>query len=629
MSLPRLVKFWLWLSLLTSLAGWILSAIGQLNRAGYAVLFGLATAIVLLCRGTILAEPGQNTPSLQKICGRFRRPLPLAFATLTLLILIGGVLYPPTNHTAFTYRIPRVLNWLTHGGWFWVHTPDCRINTRACGIEWMATPLLLFTKSDRGMFLLNFIPYLLLPGLLFSVCTRLGVRPVVAWHWMWLLPTGYSFLLQAGSAGNDTFPAVYALAAVDFGLRAWTSRRISDLWHSLLAAALLTGAKASNLPLLLPWAVLIFPLLPLLRRKVVATALIVLVAAVVSFLPTAVLNTIYCGDWSGSKLEPAGMTMKNPVVGIWGNAFQILLNNFVPPVFPMAGWWNQNAPHIFPHTFVATVEKNFDTGYFWLGELPTEDWAGIGFGISVLLTAAVLASLRTKSSKLTSSSPLPLTVRRLVLLTPWVALLAYCVKSGMVTAARLISPYYTLLLPSLIIGAGHAEIVRSRWWRIASWLVILTAFVVLVTTPPRPLWPAQTILFAALKSKPGQPLLTRALKVYSVYAIRSDPLAQLRPLLPPDLKVVGFMGTADDIDISLWRPYFSRRVEHILLGDSPEQIRVRGIQYAVVSGLNLKEQDVTLDSWLQQANATLIATTNATVKVTDGPQPWHIVRFQN
>jgi hypothetical protein len=628
MSLLRLVKLWLWLSLLASLAGWTLSAIGQLNRAGYVVFFGIAAAIVLVCRRTIMAELGQNTLSLQKICRRFRRPLPLAFAALTLLILIGGVLYPPTNHTAFTYRIPRVLNWLAHGGWFWVHTPDCRINTRACGIEWMATPLLLFTKSDRGMFLLNFIPYLLLPGLLFSVCTRLGVRPIVAWHWMWMLPTGYNFLLQAGSAGNDTFPAVYALAAVDFGLRAWTSRRISDLWHSLLAAALLTGAKASNLPLLLPWAVLVFPLVPLLRRRIVATTFVLLVAAVISFLPTAVLNTIHCGDWSGSKLEPAGMTMKNPAVGIWGNAFQILLNNFVPPIFPQAGSWNQNAPHIFPHTFVATVEKNFDTGYFWLGELPTEDWAGIGFGISVLLTAAIMASLRTKSPKLTSNSPIPLIVRRLVLLTPWVALLAYCVKSGMVTAARLISPYYTLLLPSLIIGAGHAEIVRRRWWRIASWLVILTAFAVLVTTPPRPLWPAQTILSAALKSKPGQPLLTRALKVYSVYAIRSDPLAQLRSLLPPDLKTVGFVGTADDIDISLWRPYFTRRVEHILLSDSPEQIRERGIQYAVVSGLNLKEKNVALESWLQRANATLIATTNATVKVSDGPQPWHIVRFK-
>src|SRR5207244_8967318 len=141
-----------------------------------------------------------------------------------------------------------------------------RTDNRACGIEWLSAPLFLFTKSDRLIVLLNFVPFLLLPGLIFSVCTRLGVLPRVAWNWMWLLPTGYTFLLQAGSAGNDTFPTVYALAALDFACRAWVSRRPSDLWHSLLAAALLTGAKASNLPLLLPWVVVLLPLLLLTGR---------------------------------------------------------------------------------------------------------------------------------------------------------------------------------------------------------------------------------------------------------------------------------------------------------------------------------------------------------------------------
>jgi len=47
------------------------------------------------------------------------------------------------------------------------------------------------------------------------------------------------------------------LAAVDFGLRAWASRQASDLRLSILSAALLTGAKASNLPLLLPWGIVV------------------------------------------------------------------------------------------------------------------------------------------------------------------------------------------------------------------------------------------------------------------------------------------------------------------------------------------------------------------------------------
>ena len=631
MDFLRPVKVWIWLTTLTSLAGWTLSAFGQLNRLGYAVFFGVAAVFILwVWKSGEKTKPAPGNP-WKKILRRFRRPLPGAFAILTVLIFLGGVLYPPTNHTAFTYRLPRVLNWLTHEGWFWIHTPDWRLNDRACGIEWIAAPLVLFTHSDRGMFLLNFIPFVMLPGLFFSLCVRLGVRARTASHWMWLLPTGYSFLLQAGSAGNDTFPTAYALAAVAFGLRAWTSRRVSDLYYSILAAALLTGAKATNIPLGLPWAILICPLLPLLLRRWVATAFVLLVAATISYLPTAVLNHLHCGDWSGSVLEPAGETMHSPIIGIWGNGFQIALDNFCPPFFPLAGWWNQNAPHLLPHSFVATIENNFDFGYFWLGELPTEDWAGIGFGISVLLAVSLIAAFRNRSSrKLINENnfSVPRIVCQLVLLTPWIALLAYCVKSGMVTAARLISPYYFLLLPSLLLGVGHAQIVRRRWWQMASWLVMLLAFVVLILTPPRPLWPAQTILSAALKSKPGHKLLTRANNVYAVYAIRSDPLAALRPLLPPDLKVTGFLGTPDDIDISLWRPYGTKRVEHILLEDSTATIRSKGIDWAVVSGLHLDQKKTTLAAWLAQSSAELMVTTNLTVKVSDGPQPWHIVRFK-
>jgi len=249
MSFLPLIRIWIWVSALATLAGWSLSAVGQLNRGGYLVFGGLAAAAFLLGRrGSGEKRPGTGF-KWRKVKARFRRWLPACFLGLTLLIFLGGALYPPSNHTAMTYRTPRVLHWLMEGHWHWIDTPNYRLNNRACGLEWLTAPLLLFTKSDRGLFLVNFIPFLLLPGLVFSLFKRLGVRGRVAWHWMWLLPTGYSFLVQAGGAGNDTFPAVYALAAMDFGLRAWESRRASDLWLSFLSAALLTGAKASNLTL--------------------------------------------------------------------------------------------------------------------------------------------------------------------------------------------------------------------------------------------------------------------------------------------------------------------------------------------------------------------------------------------
>jgi hypothetical protein len=664
------VRLWLWISAFASLAGWGLSAAGQLNRTGYAVCVGVAAIIFFLPRwkkhstfniqhrtsseGARVGNVGrwmldvECSTFLKKSFRRFRRLLPFCFAALAVLIFLGGTIHAPGNYTGLAYRTGRVLQWLSHGHWFWIDTEDFRMNDRACGIEWLSAPILLFTNSTRGLFLINFLPFLLLPGLIFSVFTQLGVRARVAWHWMWLLPTGYNFILQAGGIANDTFPTVYALAAVDFGLRAWKSRRPADLWHSILAAALLTGAKASNLPLLLPWAILFFPLVPLLRKKIASTALVVLLAAAVSFLPTAILNVHYLGDWSGLSIERTGMAMKNPVVGVWGNALLLLLDNFTPPLFPFAGWWNAHALVLLPHFISAPMIANFEPGFLWLGELPTEDWAGIGFGLSVLLAISAaanfsrivgaLASRRrvarpgiAESAGGTPALPgcvIPVIFRRLILIAPCLALLAFCMKSGMVTPNRLIAPYYPLLLPLLLVGAGQSQIVRRVCWRALTGGVLILAFVVLILTPDRPLWPAQTILSGLAARHPNQHLISRALDVYAIYAKRSDPLADVRTLLPPDAQAVGFIGAEDDCDISLWLPLGSRRVEHFRLSDAPERFRQEQIKYAVVGGLNLQLRGMTLDAWLQKTGAEVVASTNATQKVSEGPQAWFVVRFK-
>lgn len=630
MSLLPLVKIWLWISTLATLAGWSLSAVGQLNRPGYLV-FGVMACVVYWFgrRAFGWQMPGTGFNG-RKTLRRFRRWLPAAFVVLAFLVLLGGLLYPPTNHAAFTYRTPRVLHWLSAEHWHWIHTPNYRMNNRACGIEWLTAPLLLFTKSDRSLFLINFLSFLLLPGLVFSLFTRLGVRARVAWHWMWLLPTGYNFLLQAGSVANDTYPTVYALAALDFGLRAWKSRRASDLWLSVLAAALLTGSKASNLTLLLPWAIVVAPLLPLLLRRPAATVVLVLLAATVSFLPSAALNIRYCGDWSGLKLERTGMDMKNPVVGVWGNGL-LLLKNFVPPFFPLAGKWNQSALSILPEPIVKPLVANFELGFHVIGEMPTEDSTGIGFGLSVLILVSVLAALRrgaTTQGVLTAGA-LPALIRWLVLLAPWGSLLAYCIKSGIVDAPRLISPYYPLLLPLLLLGAPQSEITRRRWWRALVWGVLLLALPVVILIPGRPLWPAQTVLSKVLSLKPGQRLVERALDVYTIYDKRSDSLAEVRALLPPGLPVVGFLGDGDDVDISLWRPYFTRRVKHILVEDTPADIRQWHVQYAVVGGAHLTARGTPLAAWLERTGAELVATVTVTQTLTQGPQPWYIVRFKD
>jgi hypothetical protein len=632
MPLLSAVKFWIWLSALATLAGWTLSTFGVLNKWGY-IGFAVVVAVVMIeasARGALKLSIGQWR--WQKIRARFRRPFPLMFAALALLVFFGGLIYPPSNHTGLSYRIPRVLHWLNAEGWHWIYTPDQRLNLRACGIEWLSAPLLLFTKSDRALFLLNFIPFLLMPGLLFSMLTRLGVRARVAWHWMWLMPTGFVFLLQAGSINNDAFPTVYAIAAIDFACRAWKSRHASDLGLSLLAIALLGGAKASNLPLVLPWLVLAVPLWKLLKEKPLSSARVLVLAMIVSFLPTALLNISHCGSWSGLQLERPGMDMKNPVIGILGNAFLLLLNNLCPPLFPFAGWWSQNALRILPGAIVQPMVANFEDGFHFLWELATEDWVGIGLGLTVLMiiSAAWTFSGFFRERKFpVAVRGMPSNVLKLAVISPWLALLAYCAKSGMVTAARLIAPYYPLLLPLLIVGVEQTALVRRRWWRGLIWATFIVAFAVLIVTPARPLWPAQTILRKILQADPDNRLVQRALTTYAVYEKRNDPLAPLRSSLPAEVKEVGFVAMADDLDISLWRPFGQRRVAHVSRVASIEEIRARKIQYAVVSKLLFELHNESVDDWLARIQAEVITNATFTVTVSAGPRQWYVVRFKD
>src|SRR5439155_14697166 len=293
----------------------------------------------------------------------------------------GGLLYAPNNYDALAYRTPRVLHWLAEGRWHWIHTEFQRLNTRGCGMEWLTAPFIAFTRTDRLFFLINAACFLLLPGRVFTILTRLGVRPPVAWQWMWLFPTGYCFLLQAGSIGNDLFGALFAMAAIELALRARESRRIGYVWLSILSAGLMTAGKTFSLLLLPAWFVAIFPSLPLLSSRWIISGLIALLAACASLIPSALLNLRFCGDWTGQAAEKvAAIRTGAPILHIVVNALLLMLHNLAPPVFPFAGAWNQMMQHLLTASRIEHLAQHFEPAgaRMQLGEMQMEESAGLG-----------------------------------------------------------------------------------------------------------------------------------------------------------------------------------------------------------------------------------------------------------
>jgi hypothetical protein len=571
---------------------------------------------------------------IHKLRHRFKRSFPLAFLILAFLAFVGGAIYAPSNYDGLAYRTPRVLHWLAEGRWHWIHADYKALNPRAVGYEWVTAPLILFTRSYRLLFLVEIISFLLLPGLIFSVFTRLGVRPRVVWHWMWLLPTAYGFLLQAGSIGNDLFGAPLALAALDFALRARASQRSADAWLSILAAALLSGSKISNAPLLLPWLIAFFPSIPLLKNRLVTTLAVCVMGAVCSFLPMAVANYEHGGDWTGFVAE--GLSTERESASMRAHAAHLALNpvilaldNFVPPVFPLAGAWNRAVIKLVPKRLMDRLEKHCwdDQAHLVLGELQIEETAGLGFGLSVLLVLSLMAAL--KHAKMKAGDPISPTKRRVfwaLLISPYFSLVTYMAESGLGAEVRLVLPYYGFIIPLLLIGESQARIIKARWWKACAMAVFLLAGVPLILTPARPLWPAQRIL--SWFGHAANPFVTRALAAYSVYAERPDCFAPVRRLLPPNVSVLGLI-TFDDPETSLWIPFGARRVEQVTPTDSPADLRRRGINYVLISsgGYKLLYSEP-LEKWMAQHNAELTETFSLRLRASQDPMDWFLVRIK-
>lgn len=632
------VLLWTW----CSCAGWLLSLGGWLNRAGYAVALGLGVAALFFWWKQ---QPGRVRLRIPRT--RLRRWFPLCFLVLFAAATIGGLLYPPSNPDGLTHRIPRTLNWLAAERWHWIENAPTAFNTRATGFEWLMAPQLSLLQTDRFIFLLNTVSFALLPGLVFSSFWRLGVRKRVAWHWMWIVPTGYCFLLQAGSIGNDLAGAVIALAALDFALRARSSGKRSDAWLSLLAAALMTNAKASNLTLLLPWGLALLPSLRLLLAKPLRTAAVVLVALLVSLAPNTWLNIQRLGDWSGAKVEAPEFSHLTPGVAFIGNTLNLTAQNFVPPIFPAAGWWNDNFHRLLPARVVKKLEAGFEPGgaHVKLMEMQLEVAAGLGFGVCVLLVISVGAALTVRARRPAAAmaasgaleTPRPTFGRwqQAVRWSAWVSLLVYMFATGLSTSGRLIAPYYCFLLPSLLALRGHAALVRKRWWHALGLGVFFIAGGLLAMNPGRPLWPAERCFAWLTERRPNSGALRKAALLYQSYSGRWDALAAIRNHLPKDTANPGFISffSGSVIETSLWRPLGQRRVWWLVPTSKLEELKRKGIRYVFVGtdGPEARKGDLVFrpwfESWVRENGGKVIAEERIRLVATGEPTPWYLVEF--
>ena len=616
----RLAGLWLIYAAWCQICGWTLSLAHSLNTAGY-----LAATPIALGLGTwfwLYTRPSHSSRiSFFKWRHRLKRsPAFGAWCVVSILILIGGIINPPSNYDGLTYRLPKLLYWLQEGQYTWFDGISFRLNITGAGFEWMSVPLILFTKSDRGLFLLNFLPFLLLPGLFFVAARALGVRLRTARWWMWTWPMVYGIAMQAGSIGNDMVGAVLALASLAFASQALRGRPFMWLAFAALAAATMTAIKATTLPLGLPlggyWLWVAYKSLGC-KKLMLLAAVVAPFAILASFLPVAFMCWQHTGRWNGNPGDRYGFETKNPIAGLVGNSIQFATGAIDPPLLP--------GSHAYGPTLLRQLEKQ--AWYVWTKknygcfnvslppELPSEENAGIGIGISFLclIWATAGSIIMTKTPLRRSKVGLALA------LGTGLAVLAFMGKSGIGGTPRLMVPFTPLLILSFLVIVPRSRKLQAtptQWFAIIPALCLIPA---LVLNPNRPVIPVSLIMSAA---KLPSTIKARMEKIYAAYSQRGELLSSFRDRIPAGERV-GFGGD-DNPATPLFKPYGSNRQVIELTPQSQNSVQwVVGTRDAIERRIGQPLEEWELKTGFKKTFEQIIVS-----RVTTGPELWMLYHKQ-
>jgi hypothetical protein len=585
-----LLKIWICACGATVAAGWIFSAFGFLTKWSYLVL----SLIFLVTTGITCASSFRDLwrarIKLAAFRRRFKRPLPFFFGVIVILSFLGGALYQPVYADALGYRLPRLFHWLAQGQWHWIHTGDPRMNVIAPDTEWLWAPVLLLARNEKWCFLISFISYIFLPGVSFAYYRRIGVSSRLAWYWMWLLPTGWCYAFQAGSLASDGYCATFALASVTLALRARERNSGSDLLCSMIAIALVTGVKQTNLLLVLLWAI---PLIGSIRRVAVPKLILsagIVTAILISFIPISVLNEKYTGNWKGfpkgttaqfdlGKLEPDSIAW-----GILGNSIAIPAQNLLPPYFPWVAQWNSAMERLTASSMGSHLRSFERFGY--LSRAPAEHNSGLGCGLCILSAISIAAAIRYRVGARPGGGWQSFTL----VVVPWMLLLIFMAKISVFQNARYLAPYYPFLLAAMLRQRGQSRVIRMAWWRWGTRLVAVLTILMILVSRQRPLWPGHS-LADLIELRLGKPeFAQRVRNAFAFYEESPQTTRWLQRVLPPDAKMIGYAAVVGYSEVPIWKLKSVTQVRRFLPEDSLEDLEDRGIHYLVVEPSFLKEK---------------------------------------
>jgi hypothetical protein len=621
----RILSLAIRLASATVLLGWGLSAIGALNLRGY-----LLAGIPVVCligfffrRNSKTATDAPRFPRLIFLRKKHRL-LPAIYLFTFFLIVCGSILIEPNNYDGLSYRIPKILYWTTQNHWQWVNTPFGAINYTLPNYEWLTAPIFLITGGFHATVVINWIAFLFLPPLFFSLLRCFGTSRQLAYDWMWIFPTAYLIAMQAGSIGNDLLGLTAILAALHCANRFAATAQNEYLVDALLATGLCTGVKISNLPLGVFVLIILCKGLDFSRAKRPVIAIAVTLSLCVSAAIPLCLNFVYSGTILGTALNTD--QVQNPLAGCLGNGLMTFVSAFAPPVFPGANHVGTMLEHLLGNGLDSWLHAHYAKFTLRLNELPQEDFSGeLGLGISLALFLTIVLGMKGGGAHTFPAKQIGLLRWQKTVWWSWLAFSVLVISSKLGTGPsfpRNIMPWIPLLLAPMIAYYGNPRISRSLIWRYLTPLISLSVVPVLLASPSRPLLPPATLFRLAEKSGASTATLDRLSLVYRVYAQRADAFAIVKKELPESVRVLGLVSDGNEPTASWWRPYGSRRCVYLRTEAEVDAARRDGLQYIVLKETSCQHYfNMDTEHWLASHQARPVMT--ADIKLLASVPPFH------
>jgi hypothetical protein len=559
-----------------------------------------------------------------------------------MLSLVAGAIYQPWSIDAVNYRFPRTLYWWQAHHWYWTGALDHRLDFSSVGFEWQMLPIFVLTRTDRFLFLLNWFPFLLMPSLCFLAFRALRVGGRSSWRWMWLAPSGYCFALQCSGVQNDGYAVNYILSAIAFASRGFYNKQPAMVWQSFIAGALLTGAKVSNLPLLLPLGVLLLPSLRHIRLGSFKAPAILGIALFCSFGPMTWLCWKHTGNWSGDPSDQAAVKPHGSLGTITANIV-ILLNDVTqPPFLPKNQAINAHLESFNRSAFINWLKRsNREFQGVHYSALAYEAEAGpgmaIGLYVAILVAVGIFGCRRSQSGRhppiLSEQTILSDPFSAVAKVVPWLAWISYLIflaSLGSYLSARIAAPYYPLLIVPLLRCSSIAAFERRKMAGLFAVFSAATVLPVILLTPVRPLVPIQTIAHATRRLA-----LEKMAEEYRFWNNIPHHLAPLVAHLPPNCSRLGYAGRILDTPYELFKPIGSREILELGLpsGGSPP-VAQTNLNYAVVTSNGLEQRyNMNLQTWLAAVRGRVLfqCSVNPALNTHEisAPEIWYLVQFEN